>query len=443
MNALWRRVIGMVIGLGLAIALQHPWSGVYATHPASPGEVLVETRIGEIEARWQGQYQDYYNDDAAPASLTADEMKATLARLSDETGRKLALIYAFPHPTELELVLVIPGREPIRKTLADAALPHLEPVIDAINSQVPRPTATRRYLAPAQQLYTWLVAPLASTLQAEAIDTLVFCVGPKLRSLPLAVLHDGQQFLIERYNIGRIPAFNLTNLAHTKLYPARVLAMGASEFQTLPDLPAVPLELSSIPQNRWQSRQFLNRAFTRETLQAELASEQYAIVHLATHAAFQPGSPDRSYIQLWQGDRLQLNQLQDLDWRNLPVEILVLSACQTALGDRDAELGFAGLAYHAGVKSSLASLWRIDDVATLALMREFYWQLANPTVTTKAEALRQAQVALLTGAVYIRNGTLHTSGGDVRLPEGMDPLTYADFTRPYFWAAFTLVGSPW
>jgi CHAT domain-containing protein len=113
------------------------------------------------------------------------------------------------------------------------------------------------------------------------------------------------------------------------------------------------------------------------------------------------------------------------------------------LGDRDAELGFAGLSYQSGVKSSLASLWRVSDTGTLALMREFYQQLSNPEVTTKAEALRQAQIAMLKGQIYIENNQLYNSNGALSLPNELSQSGRLTFAEPYFWAAFTLIGSPW
>jgi CHAT domain-containing protein len=219
--------------------------------------------------------------------------------------------------------------------------------------------------------------------------------------------------------------------------------MGASEFRGLIPLPAVPVELAAIAQDLWQGEVFLNQDFTYANLQQQLDSGLFSIVHLATHAAFQPGDPDQSYIQLWQGDRLHLDEVRNLAWSDRPVELLVLSACQTALGDREAELGFAGLSFNAGVKSTLASLWYVNDLGTLALMREFYWQLAQPDVKTKAEALRRAQVAMIHGSVRIETAQLLGSGAAFPLPPGFESSSPAAFTTPYHWAGFTLVGSPW
>jgi CHAT domain-containing protein len=125
------------------------------------------------------------------------------------------------------------------------------------------------------------------------------------------------------------------------------------------------------------------------------------------------------------------------------VELLVLSACETALGEEEAELGFAGLAIQAGVKSVLASLWQVDDVGTLALMTEFYHQLSQASVTTKAEALQKAQVAMLRGQVRIESGQLVGLGTNVTLPPDVKDRSDRPFSHPYYWSGFMLTGSPW
>jgi CHAT domain-containing protein len=306
-------------------------------------------------------------------------------------------------------------------------------------------------------LYQRIIAPIKPLLAASGINTLIFCVGSQLRSTPLVGLHDGQQYLVEQYSLGLIPAFSLTDSRYQPIsapcdvacFPEgvaarnnQILAMGASQFEGLNPLPAVPLELSTITQPPWQGRRFLNQDFTLKNLRQQLQSNAYSIVHLATHASFNPGSPGNSYIQLWQRDRLLLSQIANLDWRTLPVELLVLSACQTAIGNPQAELGFAGLAYESGVKTALASLWSVGDLSTLALMREFYYHLADANVKTKAEALRRSQVALLRGQVKVENNNLIGSGGTLGLGTAQIQGQQT-FTAPYHWAAFTLVGSPW
>ena len=200
----------------------------------------------------------------------------------------------------------------------------------------------------------------------------MFCLSENLRTLPLAALHDGKRFLIEKYAITQIPAFNLIDINYNKIENAQILAMGASEFKYLESLPAVPIEISQITGLLWTSKAFMNQEFTVKNLQIERQKQAYEIVHLATHAEFRPGKPDRSYIQFWDGEQISLDEVEKLKLNQPPVELLVLSACRTALGDKQAELGFAGLTVKSGVKSSLASLWYVSDIGTLALMTEFY-----------------------------------------------------------------------
>jgi CHAT domain-containing protein len=443
-----RRGIFLLLGVIVAIALSGGMNlNVETASPRSNSSPELATsagaRVVEIEQTWRGQYEEYWGTRFAIPSLTAAEINQTLSRLASQTRKKLALIYVFPQPEELELVLVIPGITVIRQTIPEAPRETFLTIAREFQTQISRPATTRAYLAPARQLYDWIIAPLELYLQARTIDTLVFCVGTGVRSLPLAALHDGQQFLIEKYNLGLIPAFTLTDSGYKRVQNTQILAMGASQFQDLAALPAVPLELSAITQNLRQGEVFLNQEFTVDNLRRQLNSRSFGIVHLATHAEFKPGTPDNSYIQLWQDEQLNLDQLRQLDWRTLPVELLVLSACQTALGDQEVELGFAGLSFQAGVKSSLASLWRTDDVGTLGLMQEFYWQLANPQVTTKAEALRRAQMALLHKHVHVENGQLYSSNGTIPLSEDLGRSGTFEFSSPYYWAAFTLVGSPW
>jgi CHAT domain-containing protein len=288
-------------------------------------------------------------------------------------------------------------------------------------------------------MYDWLLAPLEADLQKLGINHLVYITDTGLRTTPLAVLHDGKGFAIERYSISLMPSLSLTDPRYSNLGDAQVLAMGASEFSDNRPLPAVPVELAAITQT-WQGKSFLNSGFTLDNLKQQRALSSYNIIHLATHAEFLPGKPTNSYIQL--SDRkLPPIQLASLGWTKPPVDLLVLSACRTAVGDEQVELGFAGLAVQAGVKSVLASLWAVNDEGTLWLMSEFYQQLKAAPV--KAEALRQAQLAMLKGEVRIEGSELVTSEGRLPLPPELARVGDQSLTHPFYWGAFTLVGNPW
>ncbi|NJO75660.1 MAG: CHAT domain-containing protein, partial [Leptolyngbyaceae cyanobacterium RM1_406_9] len=348
-----------------------------------------------------------------------------------------------PQPTdELELLLVTSTGNPIRKRLAGVTRAEVEQARRRLVSQITDPRLLGSgYLPPAQQLYQWLVAPLEQDLQDQEIENLSFILDTGLRFTPLAALHDGNQFLVEKYSVGLMPSLSLTDTRYTNLQNLEVLAMGASEFTDQVPLPAVPTELQTIVQNLWPGRVFLNAEFTVQNLREQREQRPYGILHLATHGEFRPGGLEESYIQFW-NQKLRLNEIRQLGLNDPPLELLVLSACRTALGDDQAELGFAGLAVQAGAKSALASLWYVSDEGTLALMTEFYSQLRQ--VPIKAEALRQTQIAMLKGEVRLQDGQIYSSRSEtISLPEGVVRNETQDLSHPFYWAAFTLIGSPW
>ncbi|NEO83798.1 MAG: CHAT domain-containing protein [Spirulina sp. SIO3F2] len=398
--------------------------------------------IAAIDEYLEGEYEDYLEleleEDEEHVTLTS--IREMLNAIETQTHTRPALIYALSYPESLELLLITPqDDEPIiREIIPEAQASELRRTINRFRRTLQRASDTR-YLDPAQKLYTWLIAPIQSELQTYNVDTLLFAMSDGLRALPLAALHDGNQFLIEQYSLGIIPSVSLTDSTYQPLHDATPLAMGASQFPTLNPLPAVRLELNSISQTFGGIPTYLNDQFTFATLQDQSHTLHPEIIHLATHAKFQPGAVENSYIEFWQRP-IGFNNLRSLGWYNDPqVELLVLSACETALGDPNAELGFAGLAVQTGVKSALASLWQVSDLGTLGLMQGFYQNLRDPDITIKAEALRQAQLALLRGEVTLENGMM----GNIPLAPELAPYSNSDLTHPFFWSGFIMVGSPW
>jgi CHAT domain-containing protein len=299
------------------------------------------------------------------------------------------------------------------------------------------------YKESGKNLYNSLVAPIEAVLITEKIDTLLLSVDNNLRSLPFAALYDGKNFLVEKYNIGLIPSVSLMDTRYKSLRDSQILLMGASKF-TNPNqnpLPGVMVELPTVAKEFGENRYFINQEFTIENLQKQRQQRPTQIVHLATHGEFNPGDSSKSYIQFWGEEKLQINQIRTLGFRNPPVELLVLSACRTALGNEQVELGFAGLAVQAGVKSALASLWYVSDEGTLGLMNEFYQKLK--TAPIKSEALRQAQLAMIQGKVNVTNGELRGTRGGISLPPELLNIKNRNLSHPYYWSAFTMIGSPW
>ncbi|MBE9092635.1 CHAT domain-containing protein [Tychonema sp. LEGE 07203] len=450
---------------GAAPAATENGSAATAQKPASGGNIesIGNVRVPEISRssamqispidsvqqrdKIQGQeFERYFGGNLAQKSVTPQSIRDTLSSVDRLTGVKPAIVYVWAKEQHLELVLFLPDGKSVFKTVSVSRETVLEVAKEFTNAvRAPRRLNAADYKAPAQKLYQWLIAPLQPELQANKINTLVFSMDAGLRTLPLAALFDGKQFLVEKYSLGLIPSLSLTDTRYADVKGSEVLAMGASKFPAKYDqnpLPAVPLEISTIVGKIWPGSSFLNEAFTLGNLKDKRNQPQYKIIHLATHGDFQPGGAENSYIQFWD-TKLRLNQLNQLKLSNPQVELLVLSACTTAVGDEQAELGFAGLAVHAGVKSALASLWYVSDAGTLGLMTEFYQQLR--TAPIKAEALRQAQLAMLRGEVRLQDGYLVRSGNNQALPLPSELAARGDrnLSHPYYWAAFTMIGSPW
>jgi CHAT domain-containing protein len=194
----------------------------------------------------------------------------------------------------------------------------------------------------------------------------------------------------------------------------------------------------------WQGTGYLNQQVTLDQFQSLAKREQFSIVHLATHAEFNPGNINQSFIQFRDG-RLTLSKLRKValsqQWgANPTIEMLVLSACQTAIGSDQAELGFTGLAVQTGVKTAIGSLWSVSDEGTLSLMSEFYRNLK--TAPIRAAVLRDAQLSLLRGQVRVNKGQIQfPDGSQIALPSANAQQNEINLSHPYFWAAYTVVGN--
>ncbi|MBE9118759.1 CHAT domain-containing protein, partial [Lusitaniella coriacea LEGE 07157] len=360
--------------------------------------------------------------------------------LSSAVEAQLAANSSVFQPNDLlELVLVTSSGKSLRYSTG-ATREEVISVVRHFRNTVTNPLRSLAYRTSAQQVYQWLIAPLEEDLKVQNISNLIFVMDAGLRSIPLAALHDGKGFIVENYSIGLMPSLSLSDRSSRDVRDTLILAMGAEKFTEQNSLPAVSLELNIITGHLWRGNMFLNEDFTLNNLKEARAQTPYGIIHLATHGEFKAGKPSNSYIQL--GDtQLTLDQLRTLGWHDPPVELLVLSACRTALGDVEAELGFAGLAVAAGVKSALGSLWYVSDGGTLGLMTTFYEQLQE--VPIKAEALRRAQLAMLSGEVRIENGQLITPTQSFPLPPTLVNSEGVDLSHPYYWSAFTMIGNPW
>lgn len=436
-------VVSLVVSL---MSLHHPPSLAQSIN--STPSTSVAQRFLAMERSFEKEFEDFFGEDLAEVNQDPEEVAQTLLYLSEATGTKPGVLWIVPRQDHLHLVLLLPGGKPIVRDLYDVPRAKLLQTVTAFQQQIDDPDAWDLELA--QQLHQWLIEPFEQEhLQVAEIDTLLFCLGNGLRGLPLAALHDGNSYLVERYSLTNIPAFNLIQTDYKPRTEGKILAGGASEFTHMDSLPSVPTEISAIltflesrlpNQSQWQGQALLNRTFTLQNLKDQLNRQAYNIVHLATHAEFNPGQPRQSFIQ-FRDSRLSLDQMNTIDWSQPSLDLLVLSACKTALGDQSAELGFAGIALKSGVKTALGSLWYVSDVGTLAIMSEFYQQL--PQRKTKSEALRQAQLRMLRGQIRVKNGQLLLSSTPIVLPREIVEIADVDFSHPFYWSGFTMISSPW
>jgi len=382
-----------------------------------------------------------------PAFIYVGFVPSTLTEetISEKTKDVTTLKLEERPDDQLEVVLVTPTGAPVRKRIPEATREKVLAIAREFRTEVsdPRKTRSTSYLASSQQLYRWILTPIEKDLQERGIQNLVFLMDLGLRALPLSALHDGNGFIIERYSVALMPSLSLTDTTYQNIRNSQVLSMGITESTGgQPPLPGVYAEVTTVANRLWSGRLALNESVTPENLQAFRKEQPFGIVHLATHADFRPGSPDASYIQFW-NQRLTLEQMRDLGFNNPEVELLVLSACTTGIGDLEAELGFSGVAVQVGVKSAIASLWYINDASAVALVTGFYQQLLSAPI--KADALRQIQLLMAKGEVRLEGNQIVGLGieGGVTLPEESTGIRDQVFSHPYYWSGFTLVGNPW
>ncbi len=336
----------------------------------------------------------------------------------DQIDKTAAVFYPIILSDRLEVILALPG-QPLRQYTTFLPKKEINTTLNNLRQAVTVPrlrASLKRFLDTSQEVYNWLIRPVEAELAASGVKTLAFVPDGAFRNIPIAALYDGKQYLIENYSVAIAPGLQLLDpkpLARQKL---QVLAFGLSEArQGFEPLPNVKLELERI-KTEVESQVRLNQAFTSSSFKQATQSLPFPVIHLATHGEFSSSAKD-TFVLTWD-DRIRANDFNELirtqeGNRKRPIELLVLSACQTATGDDRAALGLAGVAVRAGARSTLASLWFVSDEATSLLMTQFYQELNN-TQVTKAEALRRAQ------AVILQDNK---------------------FSHPFYWSAFVLVGN--
>ena len=361
-------------------------------------EIVEKLRSAEIE--------DYLRDECANISLSARKKLDTVA---DHT----AIVYIIPLPSRVEILVTFANEihrytAPVSKSSLFSEARRLRKLLET------RPI--HRYLPSAQKLYSWLIDPIYNSMLANGITTLVFITDGALREIPLSALHNGKEFLIQQFAIAVSPGLTLMEPNPLVRYEIDIIKSGISEsVQGFPPLDYVTEELDAI-HAVLGGKLLLNSDFLLAHMEKHVKENQYGIVHIASHGRFH-SDPEQTFI-LTYDDRLTLNRLESIlqpgKFRGQPIELLTLSACETAAGDDRAALGLAGVAMKSGARSVLATLWNINDQASSSLVVEFYKQLKyNPSIS-KAKALQQAQLALL---------------GDLR------------YDHPCYWSPFLIIGN--
>lgn len=344
-----------------------------------------------IEAYKAAELREYFKDECV------DALQARLTKF-DTLAANTAVIYPILFSTRLELLVSLPSG--LMRIAVPVGADAVTKEIRLFRRTVEKRT-TQEYLEHAQQLYNWLVRPLESRLAAEKISTLVFVPDSALRTIPMAALHDGSTFLINKFAVALTPGITLTDPRPLNREKIRFLATGlTTSVQGFPSLPYVAEEVEAI-RTHYPADQLMNQDFRTGRLEQELRDGRYGILHIATHGKFSTSVNDSFLLTF--DEKITMSTLDRLiglfRFRDDPLELLTLSACQTGVGDDRAALGLAGVAIKAGARSAVATLWFINDEASAALVSEFYRQLRDPSVS-KAVALQRAQVKLLADRVY-------------------------------------------
>nr|VFJ60505.1 MAG: filamentous hemagglutinin family N-terminal domain-containing protein [Candidatus Kentron sp. DK] len=350
-------------------------------------ETLTEARR-VLETLKLAEMQDFFQSECISAALAQ-------GKAVEAIDPRSAVLYPILLPDRLVLLL----------NLADGSTHQVvvnvgKTALEATAHRLRRGLQNRiddRFLIEARQLYDWLIRPVEKTLQAAGVDTLVWVPDGALRTIPISTVQDGERFLVERYAIATVPGLGLIDPRPLPRENARILLTGLSDgVQGFSPLPSVPKEMGAIREIIGQATRLQDGEYTETNVQTALGNQAFSIVHMATHGIF-GDNPDNSFLLTHDG-RITMNELDGLfratRFRERPVDLLTLSACQTALGDEKAALGLAGVAMKAGARSVLATLWYVDDEATGLAITEFYRQLMRPELS-KAKALQQAQRSLI------------------------------------------------
>jgi CHAT domain-containing protein len=358
-----------------------------------------------IEQVKVAEVQEYFNNACMIGGGSSEALESVAANA--------AIIYPILFDDRIELLVSLPSG--LKRYRSDIGLKELTREVRLFRRGIERYDGQDAYLDQGYRLYSWLIEPIVSDLETEGVDTLVMVPDGPLRTIPMSALYDGERFMIERFAFATTPGLTLTDPQPLQRENAATLAVGLTEaVQGFSALPNVGQELDNIT-SLFPATTYRDEEFRGEQVEAEIARGDYSIVHVATHGQFD-SDHTRSFL-LTYDEKLTMDELRQTigarQYKDDPVELLVLSACETAAGDDRAALGLAGVALQAGARTAVATLWFINDQSTSEMVSEFYRQLDSSKVS-KAEALRAAQLFLLEQPQY---------------------------RHPSYWAPFLLIGN--
>jgi CHAT domain-containing protein len=339
--------------------------------------------------------RDYFRDDCVDAfSYTTVEL--------DEISKTAVVIYPILLKDRMEILVTLPTGLKQVTVPVDRETVRQE-VVELRKKLVKR--TTWEFLPHSQKIYGWLIRPIESDLKTLDIDTLVFVPDGPLRMIPMACLHDGDSFLIEKFALAITPGLDLTEPRPIEREGIQVLALGLTQpVQGFTSLPFVSEEMQALDLI-FNCTSLLDREFCLPNLEETLQERQFNIVHIASHGQFGGDLSDTFLLAF--DDKVTIDHLSNLigifRFRDKPLDLLTLSACETAVGDDRAALGLAGIAVKAGARSALATLWHINDQATSILISDFYEEIKKPFVS-RAIALQHAQLKLLEDSRYDHPG---------------------------------------
>lgn len=337
------------------------------------------------------------------------------AQQIDQVDPTATVIYPIILPDRLAVILSKTG-QPLGYYAIRKSQTEIERTLDNFLTSLNPVSDSQERQKFSQQIYDWLIRPAQTDPAFKDTKTLVFVLDGKLRNIPMAALYDGKQYLIEKYAVALSPGLQLIAAQSLQQNKINAIVGGISQPRAgFAGLPGVEAEVKEISQ-KVTSSTLMNQKFTSMALGERVKSSNADVFHLATHGQFSSRLED-TFLLTWDG-KVNIKELSELLKNRRgdsakAIELLVLSACDTATGDDRAVLGLAGLAVKSGARSTIATLWPVKDQAAQMLMTRFYDQLRQPNIT-KAEALRQAQIQL---------------------------IRQTDFRDPLFWSAFVLVGN--